>query len=390
MRRAEGADRCYPGGVIRVLLVAAALVAAPGCADDCGDGEYRDGEICLQEQVLEVSPGVEGPLALRAADFDGDGADDVLVIGAGGAGVAGALHLGDGAGGLAPARDAAVGGCSAYPVAADVDADGATDLLFATCAESLLYYRSEAGVFLAPIEIAAGTVVRTSVVVDISGDGARDLLILGGGAGAPVLSLLVATPTGFAAPVLTPIAPGGLPGFDPTTMAVGALRRDGPRALILAQADRSGGLALALAAGAAISPPAAMATSLRPTALALRDVDDDDALDLLVLDASRGALAPLLGPDLVEGTRTEVGGEPRALGLGHLDGDGSVDLAIVAGAEVSLWRGVGDGRFTRSLALRFPSDGFELGLPDLNGDGRADLVAGPFEDEGLVVRLSGP
>lgn len=376
---------------LRLLGLAASLaLAAPGCADDCGDGEYHDGEVCLQDQALEVSPGVDGPLALRAADFDGDGADDVLVLGAGASGVAGALRLGDGAGHLGEPRDARVGGCSAYPVAADVDADGATDLLFATCAESLLYYRSEAGGFLAPLEIPAGAVVRSCIVLDISGDGARDLLILGQQGAAPVLSLVVAAPGGFAAPLVAPIAPTGLPGFDPTLMAAGPLRRDGPATVALADPTMSGGLALATAEAGGLAPARALASGLRPGALGLRDLDDDDALDLLVLDLSRPALAPLLGPDLTEGTRTDLPGEPRAVALAHLDGDGRLDAAVVSGARVGLWRGAGGGRFTRALDVDFPSEAFELGLPDLNGDGRADLVAGPFEGEGLLVRLSGP
>lgn len=376
---------------LRLLgLAASGALALPACADDCGDGEYHDGEICLQDQALEVSPGVDGPLALRAADFDGDGHDDVLVIGAGAAGVTGSLRLGDGEGRLGEPRDARVGGCSAYPVAADLDADGATDLLFATCTESLLYYRSEGGGFAAPLEIAAGAVVRTSMVLDVSGDGVRDLLILGLSGELPVLSLVAAAPGGFAAPVLTPIAPPGLVGFDPTLMAAGPLRRDGPATIVLGHPDMSGGLALATGAAGLISPPQPLATGLRPGALVLRDLDDDDTLDLLVLDLSRGALAPLLGPDLTEGTRTDLRGEPRTVALAHLDGDGRLDAAVVDGARVGLWRGVGDGRFAHNLDVTFPTEAFELGLPDLNADGRADLVAGPFEDTGLVLRLSGP
>lgn len=382
------APRLRPAACGAALACALAL---PACGDDCGDGEYRDGEICFTRRPLTREVDVAGALALRTGDFDGDADADVLVIGAEAGVVAGSLFLGVGDGGLQPARPAAVAGCSAYPIAADVDADATTDLLFPTCLENLLFYRGDGGAFAAPLEIPVGVVVRTTVIADLDGDGRRDILALGLAGDVPALGLARAAPGGgFLAPQVVSAAVPGLDGFAPALLTAGRIVRDGPAEVVIGEADRSGGLARATMIDGVLSAPAAIATGLRPAGLSLRDLDDDDDLDLLVVDASPDALAPLLGPDLSEGPRTPLGALPRTIALAHLDGDGTLDAVLLHGARLGLWRGVGDGRFTADQEVEFASEVVELVLPDLNGDGRADLVAGLFPDGGLVARISGP
>ncbi len=376
---------------MRLWFALACALALPGCGDDCGDGEYRDDEICFNRRPLERTVDVAGPLAVRTGDFDGDTHADVLVIGAEAGVVAGELRLGVGDGGLKDPRPAAIGGCSAYPIAADVDADGTTDLLFATCLENLLYYRGVGGEFAAPLEIPVGVLVRTTAVADLDGDGRRDILALGLSGDQPALGLTLAAPGGgFRPPQVVSAVVPGLDGFAPALLTAGRIVRDGPAEVVIGEADRSGGLARAGVRDGVLSAPVAVATGLRPAGLSLRDLDDDDDLDLLVVDASPDALAPLLGPDLSEGPRTRLGSLPRTITLAHLDGDGTLDAVLVHGARLGLWRGVGDGTFFADKEVEFPAEVTELALPDLNGDGRADLVAGLFPDGGLVVRISGP
>ncbi|MCY0995074.1 VCBS repeat-containing protein [Nannocystis sp. ILAH1] len=378
---------------VRTLVLAAcAALASTGCSDDCGDGEYHDAEICFKEHVLEVQSEAANPLALRSGDFDGDGVDDVLVIGAAAGTITTDLRLGDGDGGLGEPRDVGVAGCSAYPVVGDLDLDGAADLLFPSCDAGVFVYRADgAGGFAPAVEVAVGLKIRTTAVTDVDGDGRRDLLVLGSLSEQPAVSLVRADASGgFLAPIVQPVVVPGLDRLQPGGFVAGRLRRDGPVELVLAEWERSDGLARATVEAGVVGPFVAMTTGLRPGGLWLRDLDDDDILDVLVLDTAPVALAPLLGPDLSEGPRTDLGSRPGPIALAHLDGDGSLDAVLFHGDRLGLWRGVGDGRFTAAVQLEFSADVIEVVLPDLNADGRADVVAGLFPDAGLAIRLSGP
>jgi hypothetical protein len=377
-------------------LFALCLALAPSCRCDdpeCGDDRRDPGELCYADEPDEHDAEIDAPLALRIGRFDGDDHPDLLVVGTDAGGVSGRLLRGDGDGGLSSPRTVAVAGCSAYPIAGDLDADGRDDLVFSTCGQGLLLYlATDGGGFAPPVELPVGVVVRQAAAADVDGDGRRDLLALGLGAGdVPTLSFAQAVPTGgFAPAFLTPLALG----FVPTAMITGRLARDGGFQVVLAAADQPGAVARArYAGGAAFAPAAALATDRAPAGLALRDLDGDDVLDLLVGDAARGELATFLadGDELVDGPATALGGAWQSLALGHLDDDGWADLAVVRGARVELWRGGGDGRFESGAEVEFPADVVELALLDLNADGRDDLVAGTFAgDVALTIFRSGP
>jgi hypothetical protein len=80
-------------------------------------------------------------------------------------------------------------------------------------------------------------------------------------------------------------------------------------------------------------------------------------------------------------------GPPIDAAVGDLDGDGVPDLAVVCDgvSQVSLWRGLGDGRFASLPALRNTAPLRQVLLADFNGDGRAEVVAG----EGDIYGPSG-
>ncbi|HFE46009.1 MAG TPA: hypothetical protein ENJ18_11055, partial [Nannocystis exedens] len=84
------------------LLATALLLAAAGCADDrviirlCDDGYLDADQLCLDGTPRTYAIGID-PVALRSADFDGDGLSDVLIAGLGTEGVAAELRLSEGA-----------------------------------------------------------------------------------------------------------------------------------------------------------------------------------------------------------------------------------------------------------------------------------------------------
>jgi hypothetical protein len=370
------------------------------CCDEpeCGDDRRDPGELCFVGKRLGIDPQIATPLALRSGLFDDDDKPDVLVLGTDVSGVSGRLLQGDGEGGLGEPRTAPVTGCSAYPIAGDLDGDGRLDLVFASCTQSVLVFRSTGSAdFAAPVEIPVGVVVRQAVIADVDGDGGRDLLILGLDTnGVPTLSFAQGLADGSFAPAfLTPQPVAAFPDLTPGMMVAGRLDRSGRFEVIYAEAERSGALVRTHYAGAAtFAAPDVLATSLRPAGLALRDLDGDDDLDLLTGERSRGELVSFLsaGDDLEEGPRTElVGTAWQTFKLGQLDDDGAVDLAVITEDHVELFRGLGDGSFESGSELAFPSLIAELALVDLNADGRDDLVAGTFTgDDPLTIVLSGP
>ena len=368
------------------------------CDDpECGDDRRDPGELCYRETRLGVDPEIDAPLAMRVGLFDADEHPDILVTGTDSTGVSGRLLQGDGEGGLGAPHTAPVSGCSAYPVAGDVDGDGRLDLVFASCTQSVLVFLAtgDAG-FAAPIEIPVGVVVRQAVIGDVDGDGRRDLLILGLTADSvPTLSFAQAIDGGFAPAFLTPQPVAAFPDLTPGMMVAGRLDRSGRFEIVFAEAERSGALVRTHYTGAAtFAPPAVFPTSLRPAGLALRDLDGDDDLDLLTGERARGELVSFLseGDGFAEGPRTElVGTAWQTFKLGQLDDDGHPDLAVITEDHIELFRGLGDGSFTSGARVAFPSLIAELSLIDLNADGRDDLIAGTFTgDDPLTILLSGP
>ena len=379
-----------------LLLLAASLSPLSCCCEEpeCGDGIRDPGELCFQAPQTQVAFALDTPLALRGGRYDDDELGDLLVLGTDPTGVTGRLLIGDGEGGLNAARSVRVYGCSAYPIAGDIDGDGRHDLVFPTCTNGLLVFRSQGDGFAAPVELPVGVAVRQGAIADVDGDGLRDLLVLGlASDGLPALSFVQALGDGTFAPAdLTSQPVAALAGFAPGMMAAGRGERDGRFEVVFAEAGRPGGLARTHYMGAGLfALPEPLALALRPEGLALRDLDNDDRLDLLTADRARGELVAVLAGGDPNGVRTPLPIDWRSFSLAQLDDDGWLDLAVVRDARVQLARGVGDGSFVDGSVLEFPAPVVELALLDLNGDGRDDLLAGTFTGPSpLTIALSGP
>lgn len=138
----------------------------------------------------------------------------------------------------------------------------------------------------------------------------------------------------------------------------------------------------------------------------LADLDGDDRDELVIEDASDGALwccalgAEPLRSALPLGASGARGGalEKSFRRLVDLDGDRRADLLswVVRGdaqkgfafeTELEIHRGLGGSppRFAAPLSLRFRGAGSVAALPDLDGDGRADLVLVRCENPATAI-----
>jgi hypothetical protein len=201
---------------------------------------------------------------------------------------------------------------------------------------------------------------RFAAAAAVDGPVADDLLLVGQRAGAPEIRVLVNRAPGFAdeshrLPLLDFLA-------APIAAAVGDFVRNAAslQRTDLVVADGSGMLWLLASQGTGFARPAAPIGPQRGPIVALLsgDLDGDDHLDLIVVEAA-GSFSVLAGDSAggfaPRGT-VPVGVPLRAAVLGDADGDGRQDLLLVrpstAVLPLLLFSGRGDGTlFDRSAAL---------------------------------------
>lgn len=133
-----------------------------------------------------------------------------------------------------------------------------------------------------------------------------------------------------------------------------------------------------------------MPVRLLPSAVETGDLNGDGELDLLITGTQDGQ--PSAIPHLNDGSGTFLPRPALAAGFAAValidaDGDGKLD-AFTGGASLVLLRGTGDGGFAAGQTLFTPPGETitDVAAADVNGDGRADVVA--TAPSGLHVLIS--
>ena len=135
---------------------------------------------------------------------------------------------------------------------------------------------------------------------------------------------------------------------------------------------------------ASFQTPQTFATGANPRSVAMRDVNADGKLDLIVANNDSDTVSVLLGNG--DGTfQTQqtfaTGSQPRSVAVGDVNGDFKPDLVVAnfGSSTLSVLLGNGDGTF-QTQQENGPSgeNPSSVVVADVNGDGKLDLVAANY------------
>jgi uncharacterized protein (TIGR03437 family) len=364
------------------------IVAGVCASTTCGGTSAAPGRIAVLagkgdgtfSAASTVKSGVF-PLSLVVADFSGDGNLDVAFGDA--ALNAVTVLAGNGSGAFPTSTSFPAGSEPDYLGFGDFNNDGILDLAVLNTGGGTvsILYGQGSGLLGPPVAYAAANGPTKFAIADFNGDSRFDIALQDMNTG-NLEFLFNAGGTAFLAPRAYIANPG------PAIAAAGDFNGDGHADFVLGS-RQSESLLLFLGAGGGAfyaSLNVDLPSGATPTAIAAADFDKDGKQDLLIGTTQGLYLAK--GSDNGFGVPQEAslsGGiataSPFGIVVADFNGDGVPDFATLSGsttggATVSVYTGNGDGSFTSAFTSNYTSviSSTAIGAPDLNGDGKADLV----------------
>jgi hypothetical protein len=270
------------------------------------------------------------PIAVAAADFDGDGNLDIAAANSGDFTIGVLMGMGGGAF-AAPTTFASGGGYPRSLASGDFNADGKPDLVEANDDSIAIFLGNGDGSF------TPGVVFRSA-------------------------------------------------GWSPSGVAISDFNADGKSDLVVAYAGvNEVGVRLGNGDGTFASQTTYATGGSYPCFVAVADLNQDQKADLVVTNRDSGTIGVFLGHgDGSFGAVTKFasgGSRPVAVACGDLDGDGNVDLAVANKADdwncVGVLRGNGRGSFDAAEShAAYGDECKSVAIGDFDRDGTAEIAAG--------------
>ena len=325
----------------------------------------RDGNLQQKDEL----PGGEYPRALAVGDVDGNGIPDLVAVNERSNTLSVMLGNGDGTFG---ARRFRTSHTALTLDPADLNGDGEVDLVVEnvdrTSTIATLLGRGD-GTFGTSADFGGWGTYIFAAVGDVNDDGRPDVAVVSENDN--VVSTLYGNGDG------TLGARADHPtGQNPKGVQIVDLDGDGFPELVVANA-RVGTLSVLPGTGPGTFGVAVdYETGRFPQLLGKADLNADGRWDLVVGNAGSATVSAFLGNGDRTLTRKDLptGDAPRSVCIADLDGDGFLDLALVAGPSVLVHRGHGDGTFDPGIEIAPHEGAYGVACADLDGDGKLDLA----------------
>jgi hypothetical protein len=393
---------------VRLGLLATAAPLDAAVADFDGDG---DNDIVTADSgtnsvslltnnggsfdpIPAIFPVGASPRAVLAVDLNKDGKPDLVAVNRNSNNVS--ILLNDGAGSLLPAVHVPVGNNPRQAEAIDVDKDNDLDLVVTSPTGKTVdvLLNDGAGGFAQGVSIPTDGLPSRCDSADFNGDGIIDLAVVmfseaEGNPALGVTDIFYGNGTGS----FSTVRRFGLGGAA-QDLVVADVTGDSRPDIVAADA---GGNAVAVLAG---RPGGAFATDERipvgrqPREVIAADLDNDSDLDLVVIAQTDKTITTFKnnGGVFSTGNIITLTGTPRGLAVGHVNGDGFLDVAVseITGSEgVRIFFGKGDGTLLNAGGnVPLPGrDPRAVVIGDVNKDGKADIVTADSRQDEISVAL---
>jgi hypothetical protein len=338
-----------------------------------GDGTFQQGASMVVR---------EGPKPIAVGDFNGDGKLDLAVGTATGV----SILLGNGDGTFqAPVQYSTGNNNQSNLIVLDVDRDGTLDII---TTDSLSFsikilLGNGDGTFRPGQQLTGAFGLLTSG--DFNNDGNVDLAVSGG-------NLTVYYGNGDGTFHIDPIISLRA---ESNAIAAGDLNSDGKTDLVVAEGTSfqpNNFIQVFLGNGdGTFQSPISYTVGESPDSIAIADLNGDGRVDLAIANESNDVSVLLGNGDGTFRIPTNYvsGVIPVSLAVADFNHDGKLDLATVnggaaigGGGTIGVLLGNGDGTFQGGLDVDAGLPASSVGVGDLNGDGKLDVVvADPFESQ---------